>query len=568
MKRLAAVVMLLSIGIAAWARYQSPQAKPDASLARWMPQGALLFLEGKDFAGLLHDWTASPEKQSWLKSDNYEAFSRSRLFMRLQAAQQEFATAAGVPPNTGFLAEVAGKRTALGIYNIGELEMLYITELPSAQATQSGIWQQRSTFEPRESAGEQFFVRTDPQSGRTVAFAVKGDYLILATRDDLVAGALSAMKGEKTATIDREGWFADALKNAKDPGDLRMVMHLEEIAKTPHFRTYWIQQNITATRGYESGVSDLYRSAGEYREERALVRKSRESDSGSNSAAADLAQLAPPESGFFSSQLQPSSDEVIAAIEQKVLMPRSGPAPASEIAPTANLSDGTTGSANSLEEHIDVPPATPQAAAIGDDGLKDLIKANPPAAMLKVQGSESMSDGVFVKLGSAVVLSGANPWDEAKLRSAIQHFVAPATTASSLGAGWRSVSGKHGGYSEFDGLLSVSIAVRGKYLFMSNDAGLLDDLLGRVQQKPAAGQAAIYLASFNHERERQHFYRFTALVDQPSRNVANPERNPEFFSDNLSSLSKSLAQNLVRESIAIYRNGNIERQTVHYVWSH
>src|SRR5579859_5585131 len=280
MKRLASVFILLSIGIAAWAKYQSPSAKQEETLARWMPEGALLFLEGKDFAGLLHDWTSSPEKQSWLRSDNYEAFSRSRLFMRLQAAQAEFATAAGVPPNTGFLAEVAGKRTALGIYNIGELEMLYITELPSARATENGIWQQRSQFEPRESAGEQFFVRTDPQSGRTVAFAVKGDYLILATRADLVAGALSAMKDETIATVDREAWFIDALKNAKDPGDLRMVMHLEEIAKTPHFRTYWIQQNITATRGYESGVNDLHRSAREYREERVLVRKSSESDSG------------------------------------------------------------------------------------------------------------------------------------------------------------------------------------------------------------------------------------------------------------------------------------------------
>ena len=39
----------------------------------------------------------SAEKRLWLASANYQAFSRSTLFIKLDRAQTEFATAAGVP---------------------------------------------------------------------------------------------------------------------------------------------------------------------------------------------------------------------------------------------------------------------------------------------------------------------------------------------------------------------------------------------------------------------------------------------------------------------------------------
>jgi hypothetical protein len=567
MRRMTIALMLLAIAVAGWARYQVAPSAPEPSLARLMPQGAMLFMEGKDLAGLLQEWTASPEKQSWLKSDNYEVFSRSRLFLRLQAAQQEFATAAGVLPNTKFLSEVAGKRTALGIYDIGKLEMLYITELPSSQAIESPIWQQRSKFDPRQSAGEQFFARTDAQSGRTVAFAVSGNYLILATREDLVAGALSAIKGAQVATLDHESWFVETIKAAKQPGDLHMVIHLDEVAKTPHFRTYWIQQNITAMHAYKAAATDLYRSAGEYREERVLLRKNAEDAAKGEGDAAQLAQLVPPEAGYFSSEAAPVVGDVIAVIEQKILTPRNGQAPPSQTAPSVSLGEGTTGSETSLEERIDVSPSARQETGNGNEEFKQMINANQPTVMLKVHGTELTSDGVFVRIGSTVVLSAANSWDENKVRSALQNIVAPRTTTSSLGAGWKNVGSGPRAHSELDGLLPISLAVRGKYLLISNDSGMMTAVLDRMQQRPTAVARAIYLAGLQHQKERQNFYRLAALVDLPNRNVGATERNPEFFSDDLASLSKTLAQNLASESIEIRRNEAIETQTVRYQWS-
>src|SRR5271157_4756453 len=99
-----------------------------------MPAGSLLFIESMDFATLVHDWENSKEKQKWLASDNYQAFSRSRLFLRLEEAQRQFAVAAGAPPDMALLDSVAGGQSVLALNDIGNLEFLYITRMPSAHA--------------------------------------------------------------------------------------------------------------------------------------------------------------------------------------------------------------------------------------------------------------------------------------------------------------------------------------------------------------------------------------------------------------------------------------------------
>ena len=151
-------------------------------LSKYVPAGPLVYLEAKDFSALLSDWNSSVQKQQWLTSDNYEVFSRSRLFLRLKGAGDQFAAAAGLPPDMDFLSQVSGERSVFVVYDIGKLQFLYITYLPSAKSMQTTLWQTRSKFEPRNAGGVDFYLRRDPESQREVAFAVSGDYLLLATR--------------------------------------------------------------------------------------------------------------------------------------------------------------------------------------------------------------------------------------------------------------------------------------------------------------------------------------------------------------------------------------------------
>ena len=563
------VAALCLIGVAAY-QVASPAAD-DRSLARLMPQGALVYLEAKDLSGLLGEWNASPEKAVWMKSDNYEVLSRSRLLLRLEQAQNQFAAAAGVPPDYKFLREVAGERSALGIYNIGKLELLYVTRLSSSSGMKSALWQQRSKFEPREAAGKQFFVRTEPESGRVVAFAIDGDYLVLGTREDLVAGALSLAAGQKLAKLDEQSWFVNALKSAKEPGDLRLLVNLAEVTKTPQFRSYWIQQNITELRQYESSISDLYRSANEYREERALLLKSSDAASPGTEgavAAGELARMVPGDAGVFRSAANPTVEETLAALEQKVLTPRLGPAPPQKIAPMVTLGEGTVGSASSLETRIDVAPAqnTTEQQGRADEALKALLTGSNVNAMMQAHRSEVAPDGVFVRLHSVVVLSAAQDWNEEAVLKTIHQTIAPGLTAGALGAGWKKAGSGDQGYNELDGLMPIVIATSGKLLVAGNDVAMVQSVLARAAEKGQT-EPATFVASFRHDTERTNFYKMTLLLDQSSRNgfTGQSEHQPEFFSENIGSLSRTLS-GVKSETITTRRSGTTDVQTVRYEW--
>jgi hypothetical protein len=258
MKRYLALAAVAA-GAAAAAFFQA-QAVRTAS--DFIPRSALLTLEARDFAALLRDWDGSAEKKAWLASANFDTFSKSNLYLKLETARGEFAAAAGVPVSAPLMESVAGGDTAIAIYDIGRLQFLYITRLASARALQTALWQGRETFSPRTSAGQTFYVRVDQASKRVAAFAAFNDWLILATREDLIAGALELIAGQgSTAPVKTERWYQQASAAAKSRGDLRLVMDLDRLTRTPHFRTYWIQNNTSDLRAFTAGVCDAHRSA-------------------------------------------------------------------------------------------------------------------------------------------------------------------------------------------------------------------------------------------------------------------------------------------------------------------
>jgi hypothetical protein len=568
MKR-AAILLLLGVTCigASWAAYQAlaPEAPP---LSRYVPAGSLLYLQARDFSALLGDWNGSPQKASWVKSKNYEVYSRSRLFLRLQGAGEQFATAAGLPPDMSFLTQVAGTQSALALYDIGKLEFLYITKLPSASSMQSALWQTRAKFETRSAAGSTFYVRRDPESEREVSFAVNGDYLILATREDLLAGTLQLMAGSKDRTIEAEQWWSQSVAASGSVGDLRMVLNLEKIVPSPYFRSYWIQRNITDMKQYSAAVSDLFRSGKQYREERVLLKKSLATVNASTddaaTAVADLVRLVPTDTGTYEVRAIPSAADCLDVLETKILAPHRGPAVAQQTAPDVQLSSGATGSSSDLETRIDQAPLKTSASPDTSTSLKELFQKAQVRAVLQTQATEHDKDGVFVRIHSGVAFLAAVDWQETSVRSVLVDFLRPSLTTGNLGLQWQSKSG----YQELDGLWNFAVAVRGKYLLVSDDSSLLKNMFANMNQKPAQKPAAL-VAGFHHARERENFVRLTGLLDRPSANPGGAtasEPYPQFFSDNLASFSAALA-GVSSQTIVIRDASDRVLQTVTYEWS-
>ncbi len=105
-----------------------------------------------------------------VKSDNFGVFSRSRLFGRLGDAQNEFAQSAGEPPDMSFLNEVAGRESIFAWYDIGKLEFLYITHMPTGSAEKTRLAQMRGKFNTRQIGSQTFCQNASgSEPGRPVA---------------------------------------------------------------------------------------------------------------------------------------------------------------------------------------------------------------------------------------------------------------------------------------------------------------------------------------------------------------------------------------------------------------
>ncbi len=572
---------------------QAASAAP-ASLTAMLPQGALLTIESPDFAGLLNRWNASPEQKAWLASDDANVFSKSRLFGRLNDARTEFEAAARTARtdqtsfNGDFLTQVAGKQSVFAWYDIGNLEFLYVTRISASQAANLTLIKNRAAWTARQAGGSTFYIRktsaaaaaADPEEqgqsaqgkARTVAFAqvddAGGQLLVLATREDLIANALILHAAGKGDSMANEQWFSEAsatLPSAAAVPALHMVLNLARLVKTPYFRSYWIQDNVTEMAQYRAAVSNLYVASRAFREERALLPDAAADDA----VQADLGTLAAlvPSDGVYRATATHDADEAVTAMEEKLLgRIELEKLPATE-APDPELETPQSGSAaNDLEVRIDA--AAPVSAAVSNRALADAVKAAGMDAVLTYSTAQrpARTDGLWVPIHSVVALHAGSAWNAETMQAALQQSLRGSLTTAALGIEFRAVTSGSQTIYGLTGPKPLWFAESGNVCLFSDDRGMLTAALGRVAGASTT-QKTMLLAGFDHANQRAPYARLTSLIDgtnggNSSRMV---EHGPAFFSGDMRSLSDAFAA-MSSEKFVERRDGPVVRQTVTYEW--
>jgi len=472
--KLMGLAVLVAVGV-----YFAQQATTGAALPRWVPPRAQVYLEAKDFGALLREWNGSAEKRQWVGGANYNVFSKSRLFLRLEEAQGEFATAAGLPVDSGLLNQLAGGASALAIYDIGKLEFLYITKLAAAPALTALAGQ----FANRTAGGTTYYVKADRATQRTAAFATKDGWLLLSTNEDYLARALVLMAGQAGGSLATEGWYQRA---GQTQGELRMAANLELLAKSPHFKSYWVQRNVAELAAYEGAMADLTRSGGAWVESRTMTKR-QAGTAGNGAALRSLARAVPNDAGYYHLAMGAPAAGLLAT------------------AAGATFREGQN--ETDLETMIDVVPFL--AAGAGNEAALAAAFGNATAHVV-VRGTRVQQDQVFVAQTLGVAVAGAGNWNLAAMRALLPGY---------------------------------SVAVAGTTLYVANHEPLL-----RAMQAggtlTVGEERTVYLASFRHGTERAGLLRLTTLIDRAGATPAEqPEqRQPEFFSENVASLSQVLAR--------------------------
>jgi hypothetical protein len=273
-------------------------------------------------------------------------------------------------------------------------------------------------------------------------------------------------------------------------------------------------------------------------------------------------RFVPAQPGVYQAAANPAPAVCLGLLETKILAPHLGPAVAAKLAPDVQLSNGETGAATDLETRIDQPPVAATVSVDSMAPLQKLLAENPVSAILVVQSTEQNKDGVFVRIHSAIAFLGQSEWNEAAVRTALVDFVRPGLTTGDMGVEWEN----NAGHIELNGLWTFVVSVRRKYLLVSDDGELLTGMLANADAAPKAKiEPAIFIAGFDHRRERENFARLTGLLDNSAGN-SGAGHIPSFFSENIGSLSSALAD-MASEKIVIRDTSDLENQTVTYEWA-
>lgn len=551
-------ILALCAAAVAFVQVSATAGRP---LAELLPAGALLLLESPDFGDLVTRWHGSPEKTSWLESANYQAFSRSKLFFQLNEAQAEFSAVAGLPTDVSLLDSIAGGESALAIYDIGELGFVYLTRLESARTFETLLWQRRANFESRSAAGVTYFARDDSESGRSVAFAVIDDLLIVGTSADLVARTIRLTTGETIARLSSEQWYSAAApaSNGQSPA-LRMRYNLTALIRTPHFRSYWIHQNATALRSYSAGSSELYFTPDGLREERAFVKTS--PTAAPQTAPPDLGRVlaaVPSDSDYFRLRGPVASQEVAQLFGRKLFQPKIESAARQDSAPTAYASGNSVGSESQLETRIDIAPARGSDQGLDLSRLAELPQTAGVGAVAEISQARLSRGGVLVRMENALVLTAQSDWDVASIRTAFSDILLARFGAAAPEDDWT----QRGNTFALDGLAPLFVETRGNLLVVSN-ADALHTAIVRSLDVEAPSLLATEILGFRHGIARVGYETLMRHLDFINNGYGDdPQRAPYFFSENVLSLGQALAR-VEEVRVTRHHETGILRETVEY----
>ncbi len=519
-----------------WLRAQQEETR---ALPGLLPPGALLYLEAKDFRNLLNRWNVSTEKKNWVASDNFGVLSRSRLVQRLGQAQDEFTSVAGLPIQFNLLNEIAGTRAAFAFYDLANLKFVYIARLESSRLKTNGLWRSRAKYEPRQTAGVPFYVKSDPASHRSVAFASYKNWFIVATAEDRMAQTLALLSGAKAASLNSESWFSNVVKRSSSQGDLRLVYNLDALLPTPQFRTYWIQRNGSELKAFTSGMADLFENQNAFEEQRILVRREGAPALPPAPSIAEVLRYTPPASSLYRAWSLPDRALLTQVLQQVVFASAPREQSLDRFAPQVATEASETGSGSDFETRIDQEPMQrAQSASVA--AVADTLMRMQPTAMVHIQVTTLLGDNVFVIPQSAAVIECKHA-DRAALDKSLQ----ASTTILQTGS-----------------LDPLNISVFGNTVILAR----LN--IARSDTAPQFPAGTTYAAVFDKSIEWPRYKQLFGVID---RTPMNPEavtapNAPTFFSGNIRSLGDTLSR-LQRVSITAQDTTSETRETIRYEMS-
>jgi len=598
-------------------RSDGQQARPaneQLRLAGAMPSGALLYIQARDLSSLMKTWLASPVRTKFYESASFKAYSQSHIYYKLQSRQQDIEKAIGVGIDESRLAELAGGASAAAIYDIGNIEVIFVTEIPRERAILTSLFKQIPQFQERSTEGSAYYVReVTTDAGRLnqqFCFAYAGGKLVVTTTEGLMIRSLAAIKQNGADSLLTSVLATVGKARNFSANEVTMWLDQARLNQTRLFRSYWLYRNIDrakdspgaseALAGIESGLIDLRITAQGLGERRWFVMK----DAGerkvlSNEQANGLLRFAHPSAQLVELRAMSDSKSALNAAVSESLFGRL-PDEASISNQFSNRSDSDDEGGSRSERYsrldtrfdIDVDdeqapvkdsresavanresaPAGPSfeksfdaiVAAVSPDGYSELVRSRTEAGR------------PFVRFERAVVIGmkeGATI-DRAALERAVIDELRTRFVIAGVDPrlAWQDeASVRFVAQSLLE--QGAAYAISGRFLVLSSSREFVKDILQSAATPPAPSAAldgtTEYYALVRIGNAKPVFDTLMNKLDGKTASSAATQSDDEneevkFFSDNLSSL---VASSLIRELRVRRETANgVMVERVAYTW--
>ena len=505
------------------------------SPAEFFPANAIVYWESPNLKEFFIWWKNSSMKSDWQKTDNYKIFQNSRLYLRLQERINDFA-GEKVQFSLDNLIKLSGKRSALAVYDIGELKVLAATEISQADASLTELWIARAKFKERNFGGQTYYI--DPDEGK-LSFAYSKPFLVISTESALLEEFLTnATKQNGAPTLARTEKWKACHPEKTAPSLFSIYLDQETLNSNRYFKKYWIHQNAKEFSKIRSAWIDFLAERNGLIEHRYFALS--ENGTPGNLQASDWAKpFRNLTADYLSIQPLPDPDSVSESI---LKMLNRFPEDQKEISyPPAFSASFERASQAELKSpylvHIDAPVLQPADVQIlqaeQPKVLASLLTSSKPTASITLRTPIWDKDGLFLHFQETqiLLLENFDSLQQQDLLDQLQSYFLLLASAGENGAVWsRNNNGTHTLHS----LNPIYVKFQKPWVIISNNETDLNKSAAILPAQLSTPQSSF--VEIDWEKGRWKYSRLMRRLDHGSYSG----EEPLFFSGNLDSLFKAL----------------------------
>ncbi|MDQ2745935.1 MAG: hypothetical protein M3T96_01600 [Acidobacteriota bacterium] len=529
------------------------KTKPFAP-AEDLPREALIYVQIADLPTFIKLLNESEISEKYAESTNFADFQNGHLGIKLASRWQEFNAAAGFPIDLETAAQLANNQAAIGIYDIGKIEFVFVAPVSDEIFAATRFIQNKNNFTEATLADGTTVYRATVEADRgrqaqELLFTNADGRFILATSEKLLTQTLDNIKGgqAKNRLIDEPAF--KILSEKFTPRTATVWVNQTALNSDYYFKHYWLMSKPETLKNIRAGIFGFEIEEGKLIESRRFLLNENVAATPISMAQARATLALLPENIPFYNLRKARVETVNEAIEQTIFEPRTE----NEIGKRENYYAPDEGYTSENYETLgekfdaninDVEDAETNRQQTANADFATSFQSAVPNAALTFGAPKILPAPRFAEFRRAAVFNLAAPenFNRTAFESAVERNLAARVLVSSpeIKLNWETKNENNLSWRELDLPMlgqTVDYAIRGGEMILTNDADFLREILAAGEKKSelASEKPFAELTVINLDQREEAF-------DQVFEQLGDETPASGFFTGNISSLLDSISE--------------------------